>query len=166
MPPQSAVPAGTRPPTSSSSTYIGAVRRRNEHHAVRIDTADELYNRLDATCRCHAKQRRNQSWDMQFVRVTGRHAKKARPWRILDALLRPKHLRCPALSIAEVRGLSATQLANGFADTFALSPPYSAACHRSLRATATQQGRSSAALLPHARQHRASRSKAFSQTDV
>ncbi|XP_075556852.1 uncharacterized protein LOC142588926 [Dermacentor variabilis] len=46
---------------------------------------------------------------------------EARPWRILAALLSPKIPRRPALSIAVAQGLSAEQLAELFADTFA--PP-------------------------------------------
>ncbi|XP_075553591.1 uncharacterized protein LOC142586226 [Dermacentor variabilis] len=115
------VPAGT-PAPDIKLLKLRAARRRAERRAIKSDKVEHwtLYNRLYAACRRHARQRRNQSWQSLCLSLEDTRD-KARPWRILAALLSRKIPRRPALSIAVARGLSAEQLAELFADAFA--PP-------------------------------------------
>nr|XP_054924031.1 uncharacterized protein LOC129383464 [Dermacentor andersoni] len=117
------VPAGT-PVPDIKLLNLRAVRRRGERRAIKSDKVEHwtLYNRLDAACRRHARQRRSQSWQSLCVSLKDTRD-KSRPWHILASLLRPKIPRHPALSSAVATGLSTEQLAELFADAFAPPPP-------------------------------------------
>ncbi|XP_037577084.1 uncharacterized protein LOC119459352 [Dermacentor silvarum] len=84
-----------------------------------------VYNRLDAACRRHARQRRSASWSSLCYSLDDAGA-RSRPWRILGAILRPRVPRCPALSIAVTRGITNAQLAELLATTFCPPPGVSA----------------------------------------
>ncbi|XP_072145536.1 uncharacterized protein [Dermacentor andersoni] len=116
------VPAGT-PVPDIKQLNIRAVRRRAERIALRSGKREQwtVYNRLDAVCRRHAKQRRNASWS-NLCSSLERASVRSSPWGILGAILRPRVPRCPALSIAVARGITNGQLAELLAETFCPPP--------------------------------------------
>ncbi|KAH7965275.1 hypothetical protein HPB49_005791 [Dermacentor silvarum] len=118
------VPAGT-PVPDIKQLNLRAARRRAQRKAVRTDKREHwtVYNRLDAVCRRHARQRRSASWSSLCCSLDDPRA-RSRPWRILGAVLRPRVPRCPALSIAVARGITNAQLAELLAATFC--PPTAA----------------------------------------
>ncbi|XP_037577007.1 uncharacterized protein LOC119459265 [Dermacentor silvarum] len=119
------VPAGT-PVPDMKQLNLRAARRRAERKAIRTDRREHwtLYNRLDAVCRRHARQRRNASWASLCFSLDDARA-RSRPWRILGGILRPRVPRCPALSIAVARGITSAQLAELLAATFCPPPAVS-----------------------------------------
>ncbi|XP_070378191.1 uncharacterized protein [Dermacentor albipictus] len=116
------VPAGT-PVPDIKQLNLRAARRRAERLALRSGQREHwtVYNRLDAVCRRHAKQRRNASWS-SLCSSLERASVRSSPWRILGAILRPRLPRCPALSIAVARGITNGQLAELLAETFCPPP--------------------------------------------
>ncbi|XP_037515372.1 uncharacterized protein LOC119391795 [Rhipicephalus sanguineus] len=132
------VPAGT-PAPDMKLLNLRAARRLVQRKAERSEKAEDwtVYNRIDAVCRRHAHHRRDGSWSSLCRTLDDRRYQK-RSWRILQALLRPRIPRSPALSIAVTLGISTSQLAELLADTFCVS-------------AAAPAGVTAPALPPHSR---------------
>lgn len=115
------VPAGT-PAPDLCLLNLRAARRRVQIIAIRSQRTEHWreYNRMDAVCRRHAKRRRDQSWGSLCYSLDDPR-NHPRTWRIFSALLRPRVLRSPALSIAVALRITSRELAELLADHF--TPP-------------------------------------------